>query len=67
MKVNCGRLRVERFGDSDCVVLEQTHRNGSDEVVGTIHLDQDELANICYLLLRASQDRFRSMHPSPTE
>lgn len=36
-----GRLQVKRWcdRDGDRIVLKQTHRNGSDKVVGVIQLD----------------------------
>lgn len=55
MKKCIDRLNIEQYGhaDGNKVILSQTHRNGSSEIVGKIELDGGELDDAIYLLAKA--------------
>jgi len=54
-----GRLKAIYYQprDGDETKLRQTHRNGSDEQVGEITLDNDELEDALYILNRIKHFR----------
>ncbi len=58
-RYSAGRLVAIRYEprDGDQIILRQTHRNGSDEVVGEVELDRDEIEDVLYVLSRAKADR----------
>ena len=57
-RLTAGRLAAEWGGNSsDRTSVVQHHRNGSDEIVGSIELDDDEIQDMLYLLNRIQQIR----------
>ena len=59
--LSAGRFAVDQYDitNGDKIVLAQTHRNGSAEVVGSIILYDDEIEDALYLLNRAKARRDR--------
>lgn len=58
-----GRLRLASCRGSERVVIQQSHRNGSDEVVGAIEIDTlSDLRAIHFelgMIIKDAEDSFR--------
>lgn len=61
MSINAGRLKISQYAprDGDKIILSESHRNGSDEVVGEVEIDGDEIEDALYVLSRAKAVRDR--------